>query len=253
MSDDGKPTFVATFDPVKERDARLSKRFYKQVVCEPKDDGHAVLLDAREIKTPGRRAVRLPNAALADAIAGEWAAQEKFIEPATMPRTRIVTTAIDQVALDREPAINEITAYAGTDLVCYRADEPDELVAQQAQAWDPLLDWLQESVGAQLTVTTGILHQAQADAALAQIRDALAQIDPIRLTALHTLVTISGSAVIGLAVLQGHLDADQGFAASRIDEAFQISKWGEDAEATIRSRAYEVEFIAAAEVIRLLD
>ncbi len=253
MSDNqGGPTFVAQFNPAKEREARLSKRFYKNATSRASADGFAVMLDERELKTPGRNPVRVSTEGLASAVAAEWAAQEGYIDPSTMPRTRIVTTAIDRVALDNGPAVDEITRYAGSDLVCYRADEPTELVQCQAEAWDPLLEWISTTHKARLQPTSGIIHVTQAADDLARIGDFVSRLDPIRITALHTLVTISGSAVIGLAVLQNHLDADQGFAVSRIDEAYQAAQWGEDEEAAERTRLHKAEFEAASEVIRLL-
>lgn len=252
MSDTEKPSFVATYDPEGERDARLSRRFYKVAATAKRDDGFAVVLDDRELKTPGRAPVRVPNAELGEAVAAEWEAQASHIDPSTMPRTRIVTTAIDRVALDSGPAIDEIVSYAGTDLVCYRADDPEELVALQGQAWDPLLAWFAATTGASLKATSGIVHVQQDDNALRQIERLLNEVDPIRLTALHTLVTISGSAVIGLAMLKGHLDATAAYAAARVDETFQINKWGEDEEAAERAAFHKVEFDAAAEVLRLL-
>lgn len=253
MSDTEKPTFVATFDPEGEREARLSKRFYKVAGSAKRDDGFAIVLDDRELKTPGRTAVRVPNAELGNAVAAEWDAQVSHIDPSTMPRTRIVTTAIDRVSEDNGPAIDEIVGYAGTDLVCYRADDPEELVALQGQAWDPLLDWLAEATGARLRATSGIIHVQQDGSALRQVSSLLGAVDPISLTALHTVVTISGSAVIGLAMLKGRLDADAAYVASRVDEAFQIDKWGEDEDAAARAKFHKAEFDAAAEVIRLLN
>ncbi|MDW3096778.1 MAG: ATP12 family protein [Alphaproteobacteria bacterium] len=252
MSDTDKPTFVATYDPEGERDARLSKRFYKVAASAKRDDGFAIILDDRELKTPGRTAVRVPNAELGEAVAAEWEAQASHIDPSTMPRTRIVTTAIDRVSLDNGPAIDEIVGYAGTDLVCYRADDPEELVALQGQAWDPLLEWFAGATGTRLKATSGIIHVQQDDDALRQVGLLLNEVDPISLTALHTLVTLSGSAVIGLAMLKGHLDAKDAYAASRVDETFQINKWGEDEEAAERAAFHKVEFDAAAEVLRLL-
>ncbi len=252
MSDTQKPTFVATYDPEGERAARLSKRFYKVAASAQRDDGFAVVLDDRELRTPGRNTVRVPNAELGEAIAAEWEAQASHIDPSTMPRTRIVTTAIDRVALDKGPAIDEIVRYAGTDLVCYRADDPEELVTLQGQAWDPLLEWFAEATGTRLNSTSGIIHVEQDDDALREVALLLKEVDPISLTALHTLVTISGSAVIGLAMLKGHLDAKAGYAASRVDETFQINKWGADEEAAERAAYHKVEFDAAAEILRLL-
>lgn len=254
MSDNqGGPTFVAQFNPAKEREARFSKRFYKTATSRPSEDGFVVMLDERDLKTPGRNAVRVPTEGLARAVAAEWAAQEGHIDPSTMPRTRIVTTAIDRVAPDNGLAVDEITRYAGSDLVCYRAEEPAELVERQAEAWDPLLEWISSTHKASLRPTNGIIHVTQAADDLARIGEFVAALDPIRVTALHTLVTIAGSAVIGLAVLQNRLDADQGYAASRIDETYQAAKWGEDEEAAERARFHKAEFDAASEVIRLLD
>lgn len=253
MSIDDKPTFVATFNPQKERNARLAKRFYKQAVVSNEAGEFAVMLDTRALKTPGRRAVVSPSRALSQAVAAEWDAQREHIDPSTMPLTRIVTTAIDRVALDAEPAVAEIVSYAGTDLVCYRADEPAELVTLQEGAWTPLLEWFADATGARLGVTTGIVHVKQSADALIAVRSALSDLDAVRLTALHTLVTIAGSAVIGFAVMRGHLDAEAGFAASRIDEDFQIAKWGEDAEAQTRKAAHKAEFMAAARVFSLLS
>lgn len=252
MSDADKPTFVATFNPQQEREARLSKRFYKEAVSRRDEDGAAIMLDERELKTPGRNPVRVPTRELADAIAAEWSAQADHIDPTTMPRTRIITTAIDRVALDSGPAVDEIVRYAGTDLTCYRADAPEALVRKQAEAWDPLLAWMLDVYGTRLTPTSGIMHLAQEEEELERLRAAVAGLDAITLTALHTLVTIAGSAVIGLAVMRNRLSADEGWATSRIDEQFQIAQWGEDAEAAERAQFHKLEFDAAAEVIRLL-
>lgn len=252
MSDADKPTFVATFSPQQEREARLSKRFYEEAGSRKRDDGVAVMLDERELKTPGRNAVRVPTLELGDAIAAEWSSQTDHIDPSTMPRTRIITTAIDRVALDSGPAADEIARYAGTDLVCYRADEPEDLVKKQADAWDPLLEWMVDAHAVTLRPTSGIVHLGQADAELDRLRDIVGQLDPITLTALHTLVTIAGSAVIGLAVMGNRLTVEEGWDASRVDEAFQIAQWGEDAEAAERTAFHRHEFEAAAEVIQLL-
>ena len=252
MSEADKPSFVRAFDSQKEREARMAKRFYKAARAEARDDGVAVLLDERELKTPARNPVRLPSHPLAEAVAAEWAAQSDHVDPASMPRTRIVTTAIDRVAEDAGPAIDEIARYGGSDLLCYRAEQPAELVAQQTAAWDPLLAWLEESHAVRLASTSGIMHVTQDEAELVRLRAVLSKLDPLRLTALHTLVTISGSAVIGLAVLHKRLDAEGAFETSRVDELFQISQWGEDAEAAARTKAHKAEFDAAAEVLTLL-
>lgn len=246
------PSFVAEFDPAKERESRLSKRFYKTVQAQTADDGYSILLDDRDLKTPGRRLIVLPTESLADAIAGEWEAQTSHIDPSTMPRTRIATTAIDRVAEDKGPAVSEIVSYAGTDLVCYRADDPVELVDRQAAAWDPLLEWIRVALSVHLVSTSGIIHVDQDAAQIQHLDTIVSALDPLTLTALHTLVTIAGSTVVGLAILHGRLTAREGFDVSRIDEQFQIDQWGEDAEAAARAKAYWEEFEAAAEVLTLL-
>lgn len=253
MSDVDKPTFVREFNPGQDREERLAKRFYEAACARVLEDGVAVMLDERELKTPLRNPVRLSSQALGEAVAAEWAAQGERINPSTMPRTRIVTTAIDRVSDDATPALDEIVSYAGTDLTCYRADDPASLVAQQAKVWDPLLAWLETTLGTRLATTSGIIHVSQEPTELEKLRGVMMGLDPVRLTALHTLVTIAGSTVIGLAVLHGELDAEQGFAASRVDEIFQAAQWGEDAEAAERTKAHKAEFDAAADVLRLLD
>lgn len=226
------------------------KRFYKSVATAEGQGGWTVQLDGRPIKTPAKVLLTMPHRLLAAAVAEEWDAQGTEIVPATMPLTRHANTAIDRVAPQRDPVIDEMAAYGGSDLVCYRAEAPTALVVRQHGAWGPLLDWLEVRHGARLIVTEGISHIAQPPEALARLRTALASHEDVVLAALHTLTTLSGSLVIALALADGRLDAEGAWAAARVDEQFQIERWGEDSEATIRATNQRAELAAAA---RLLD
>lgn len=210
------------------------KRFYEQASAGRHLDGFGVLLDGRAIKTPAKRDMVLPSLTLAEAIAAEWMAQEDEINPATMPMMRLAATAIDRVLPQRDYVIDEIAAYGGSDLLCYRAEYPQALIMRQQAAWDPLLSWCEQRFGVRLKVTSGIVHTPQADAALVVLRDAVAACDDFMLSALHALVVTSGSLILGLAVLHGRMEAKAAFSASQIDEDFQREQWGEDKEALDR-------------------
>lgn len=246
------PDLREVFDPAREREARLARRFYKDVGVRETPEGAGVWLDGRELRSPAKKPLRLPSRDAAELVAQEWRAQDKRIDPATMPVTRIVWTGLDRIGPDRGPARDEILAHAETDLVCYRADTPAELVARQGAVWDPLLAWLAGETGARLKPTTGIMHVAQASEALAALAGVVADLDPIRLAALHTLVTLTGSFVIGFAVLRGHLDADAAWRAARIDEDYQQAQWGEDAEAAALAAARLRDLRAATQLLRAL-
>lgn len=209
-----------------------ARRFWKDISVRPAegDKGWHVYLDARELRTPGKHALTLPTRALAEAVAEEWRAQDGVIAPLTMPLTRAVNSAVEKVALQREGVAAMLADYGGTDLLCYRADDPPDLVAAQAAAWDPLIDWA-ASQGAPLRVTTGVIPIAQDAAALAALHAQVAALDTFGLTALHDLVTLPGSLVLGLAVIEGHITADQAHDLSRLDEEHQAQLWGGDAEA----------------------
>jgi chaperone required for assembly of F1-ATPase len=213
------------------------KRFYievKRTLYSPFE----ILLDGRPIKTPGGNQFNTGRArALADAIADEWQAQDETIVPDTMPLTKLVNTALDRIAPHREAIIDDLAAYAGADLLCYRAETPAELVRRQAAAWDPWLDWAAERYGARLAVTAGVTHIPQPDAAVARLREAMVALDDHHLVALHTAVTITGSAVLGLAFAARALDAEATFAAAQVDDAYQAELWGRDGEAeSVRAR-----------------
>ena len=229
------------------------KRVYTRVESGPVEGGWGVALDAKPVRTPAKHELRLPSAALAGAIAAEWDAQREDIRPATMPLTRLAATAIDRTAAQRDLVVAETAGYAETDLVCYRADHPPALAARQHAVWQPLVDWAALRYDAALAVTTGIVPTAQPLAALRAFAAIVAAQDDFRLTALHTLTAASGSLVIALALLEGRLDAAAAFAASQLDENFQIEAWGEDAEAAARRQALAADIASAARFVELLD
>ncbi|HET8727246.1 MAG TPA: ATP12 family protein [Alphaproteobacteria bacterium] len=207
------------------------------------------MLDAKPLRTPARAPLVLPTRPLAEAIAAEWAAQEGQLRPGEMHRTQLAVTAIDRVAPNREAVIDEVTAYGGTDLLCYRAEAPLALAERQHAVWQPHLDWCAVAFDAPLAVTRGIIHRAQSEAALASLRRAVAAQDDLRLTALHTATVALGSLVLGLALIGRRIDAEEAFAASVLDEDFQIERWGEDAEAARRRAAIRAELAAIADFV----
>ena len=229
------------------------KRVYREATARQVEGGWGIALDGRPMRTPARHELVVPSAALATAIAAEWDAQRDEIRPATMPLTRLAATAIDRTGEQRELVVAEVANYAGTDLVCYRAEHPLALVARQQAEWQPLLDWAMRRYDAGLAVTHGILPQPQSPAALKAFAAAVAAQDDFRLTALHAMTGACGSLVIALALMEGRLAAAAAFAASQLDETFQIEAWGEDAEAAARRRALVEDIAAASRFVRLLD
>jgi chaperone required for assembly of F1-ATPase len=229
------------------------KRVYQKVTMRPAGAGWGVALDGRPMRTPGKNDLVVPSEKLAAVIAAEWDAQQDQIRPATMPLTRLAATAIDRTAQLRDRVVDEVAGYAGTDLLCYRADHPPALAARQLTAWQPLIDWATLRYDAALAVTSGVIPTRQSPTALKAFAAAVAAHDDYRLTALHALTAACGSLVIALAVLEGRLDAEEAFAASQLDETFQIEAWGEDAEAAARREALAADIAAAARFIALLE
>jgi chaperone required for assembly of F1-ATPase len=229
------------------------KRVYKKVETRAVDGGWGVALDGRALRTPARNALIVPTGELASAIAEEWDAQVTDIVPATMPLMRLAATAIDRTRLQRKLVIKDTANYAGTDLVCYRVDEPPALAARQQAVWDPLIDWATARYDAVLTVTSGIVPTPQFPTTLTAFSAVVAAQDDFRLTALQDLTAACGSLIIALAVLEGRLDAAGAFAASQLDESFQIEAWGADAEAMTRRQALAADIAAAARFAALLD
>jgi chaperone required for assembly of F1-ATPase len=229
------------------------KRVYREVTTRPAADGWGIALDGRPTRTPARHELIVPSAALAEAIAVEWDVQRDEIRPATMPLTRLAATAIDRTSTQRDLVVAETANYAGTDLVCYRAEHPPALVARQQAEWQPLIDWAMLRYDAGLAATNGILPRPQSPAALKAFAAAVAAQDDFRLTALHAMTAACGSLVIALALMEGRLDAAAAFAVSQLDETFQIEAWGEDAEAAARRQALAEDIAAASRFVRLLD
>ena len=236
------------------------RRFYKQAgVRELPPDAatggaalYQVVLDGRPVRTPRKAALAMPYRALAEAIAEEWGAQGEVIDPATMPLTRFANSILDGV-IGREPEVRaDILKYAGSDLLCYRAEGPASLVQRQAAAWDRVLAWAREAFNARLVLTAGVMPVAQPDHALAGIAAALEELDAYRLTSIHVMTTLTGSALLALAHSHGALTVDEAWAAAHIDEDWQIEQWGEDYEAAQRRRYRWSELQAASRLLELV-
>lgn len=215
-----------------------ARRFWTRAEVAAVAGGHEVRLDGRPVRTPGKLPLVLPTRALAQAVAAEWDAQTGTIDPTAMPLTRAANSAIERVAPQSGAVADMLAEYGGTDLLCYRADHPVELVVRQAEGWNPWIDWARDHLDAPLQVTQGVIPVAQDRAALERLRARLHELSPWELTALHDLVTLSGSLVLGLAVLSGRLDVADAHRLSRIDEEYQAEIWGRDdeAEATAAGR-----------------
>lgn len=233
--------------------AGAMKRFYTEVASRAADGGLAIVLDGRPVRTPARAPLIVPTTALADRIVGEWAAQGETIDPRAMPLTGLANAAIDRVASDPARFATDLGRYAETDLLCYRADAPEELVRQQAETWEPLLDWARARFDIAFVVTEGILHRPQPETTVRRLAAALAARDPFALAALSPLVTISGSLVIALALAEGAITATDAFAAAHLDELWQVEHWGEDDLAARARAARQRDFNAAAEFLALLQ
>lgn len=227
------------------------KRFYKQVSTAPVTGGFAVLLDGKPVQTPARNVLALPTEKLAAAIAAEWERQDEEVVVPSMPLLRLANTAIDGVRAKREEVIDAILRFGENDLVCYRTDQPPELAARQRAGWDPLLDWVAQRHGARMRVAQGLTHVDQPPETLAALREPLADLDAFALSGLHVVASVTGSMVLALTVLDDALSGARAFELSRIDEAYQAEKWGEDAEAAKRATALAHELGKAVELIAL--
>lgn len=227
------------------------KRFYRTVAVDVGAGGFMVTLDGKPIRTPRKLPFAVPGRALAEAVAREWSEQGETLNPAAMRLGRIANTAIDLVAGQREQVIRQVAVYAETDLLCYRATEPPELVARQAEIWDPLLAWLAAAHDAHLTAGTGVTPHRQDERALLAVTAAVAAFDSFPLTALHMATAAAGSVVIALALAAGRLDAASAAEAALIDDTWQIERWGADAEAVRRIDAVRGDIDAAAAFLAL--
>ena len=221
------------------------KRFYRSAAAVRSGDGYSIALDGRPVRTPAGGAYEVPTLDLAEAIAGEWEAQEEVIRPHTMPLTQLAATAIDRVSVHRDRIIAETLRYAGTDMLCYRAEGPVDLVIRQEENWTPLLDWAAETYGARLSVTSGILPLAQPGEAIQALREAVNELSDMELAALSNVAAATGSLVVALALMETELDAEGAFEVSQLEESWQIEQWGEDEEATERRARIKAEIEAA--------
>ena len=231
---------VAARKGFRESEERI-KRFWKVAEVSADEGGWTVRLDGRTPKTPTGNTLTLPTAAAAQLVADEWAAQEEFLVPGTMPATRLASTAIDRVSQTREPVAAEIAAYAGSDVICYLAENPASLIERQQAEWGPWRDWAARELGVELHTVEGIIHRPQAPEALARVEVLALEMDDFALTGLATAVPLFGSAVLGLAVQRGALAGEAALDLSRLDEGFAEERWGVDEEAAARTEAHRAE------------
>jgi len=210
------------------------KRFYKNVSVDEADGAFRVLLDGRPLKTPAKTTLVLPVKGLAEALALEWNQREKKIEPTAMPITRLAATAMDRMPELREAALHEITDYTGTDLLCYRAPKPDELVRRQHDVWQPILDWMNKRYGISFEVTGSLLPAPQPKATIDGIRELVEDVDDSPLVGLHAATTGLGSVILAMALWHGEIDAASAADASLLDELFEIEQWGQERDASGR-------------------
>jgi chaperone required for assembly of F1-ATPase len=221
------------------------KRFWREASVVDREDGFVIALDDRLVRTPGKRTLVVPTRALGDALAGEWGAQGDTVEPSGMLLTRLANSALDSVVVRRAEVVEDVVRYGATDLVCYRAADPPELIERQSAGWRPLVDWIASDYGIGLEIVSGVVPAKQSRATIASFHAVVSAFDDFPLTGLHAATTAGGSLVIALALARGRLDAEAAWSASQLDESYQIERWGEDAEASDR-RARLLADIAAA-------
>ena len=244
-------------DPVRraqnQMKAPLPKRFYKAVSVEQEGDAFSVRLDGKPVRTPGRALLALPTEAAARLVAAEFEAQDEVIDPVAMPAMRLVNTAIDGVAADPQAVLEDILRFASSDLLCYRADGPQGLIDRQNRHWDPVLDWTRGTLGARFNLAEGVIHIEQPRESIAVLGAHLAQrAEPLRLAAVHLMTSLTGSALLALAVERGGLVAEEAWQAAHVDEDWQIEHWGQDSEAVARRSLRKRDFMAAAGLLEAL-
>lgn len=227
------------------------KRFYKSAAVSQSDQGFAIHLDGKPVKTPAKNFLVLPGAALADAIAAEWAEQGEDIDAHAMRLTRLANSAIDRVVEHRDIVVSEIAGYAETDLVCYRASTPEELARRQEDGWGPLVLWMKDRHGIGFDTTTGLLPIPQSSNCIDTVRSVVETFGGFQLAGLHLVTVCCGSIAIGLAVADGRIDGATAWELSLIDETYQIEEWSEDPDATKRRAGLLLDIVAAAEFLRL--
>lgn len=227
---------------------RLPKRFYKSVAV---TEQFGIALDGRNVKTPLKAPLVLPNRALAEAIAAEWDAQKDFINPHVMPLTKLANTAIDRGAAERSKISTEILEFAGSDMVCYRAESPEGLVLRQTTHWDTIIAWARSDLNASFETVTTITHKRQSAAALRALENHIVTLDPFSFVTVHNLTTSTASALLATMLASGRISADAAWLAANVDEDWQIGTWGEDAEAMVRREGRLSEFLACAKFLKL--
>lgn len=228
------------------------KRFWKQAAAKAGAEGWSIELDGRPVRTPARSLLLLPTGALAEAVVAEWQSAAETVDPRAMPLTGLANAAIDRIAPAREAFAAGLARYAASDLLCYRAESPAALVTRQAERWDPLLQWARRRYDIDFVVTSGVTPVDQSADTLGRLSQAVAVLEPFRLAALSPLVTVGGSLVAGLAVLERAVDVDTAWAAVSLDEAWQLETWGSDEEAEKALAAREADFRAGARLLALL-
>ncbi len=228
------------------------KRFYKNAAAAPGEGGYQILLDGRPVKTPARAGLQTPSETLAQAIAAEWQNQPDQIDPRSMPLTGLANATIDRVLPDPESFARGLGLYAETDLLCYRADQPQALVARQTDRWDPLLAWARRRYDVDFEIVSGVMHRPQPPSTVAQLARAVSSRSPFELAALSPLVTVSGSLIIALALVEKAIAFDDAWAAASLDEAWQLEQWGSDAEAEKALEARRLDFDAGYRFLQLL-
>ena len=228
------------------------KRFWKQAATVSKDDGWGIMLDGKPLRTPARQPLAVPTEALGEAIVEEWNSAAETVDPRAVPLTGLANAAIDRVSGDREQFAAGLASYGETDLACYRAESPRKLVERQEQAWDPLLAWARRRFDVDFTTTAGIIPVPQPEATIRRLGHAVAALDAFRLAGLAPLVTIGGSLVAALAVLEGAIGPEQAWDAVTVDDRWQLEQWGPDAEAEAVLDARRRDYFAAARFLELL-
>jgi chaperone required for assembly of F1-ATPase len=229
----------------------LPRRFYRQAGIEEAEGGFRVMLDGRPVRTPARGFLIAPSRALAQALASEWDAQGETINPLTMPLTRLANTIVDGVVASPAAVADDMEKYLGCDLLFYRAEGPPQLVDRQAHRWDPVLAWAREVLGARFILAQGVVHAVQPESAAAAARAAI-PVDPWRLGALHAVTTLTGSALLALALMRGRLTADEAWEAAHVDEDWNMEQWGRDEIALKRRAARRGELDAAAKIFAMV-
>jgi chaperone required for assembly of F1-ATPase len=231
------------------------QRFYREVSVGHRGEGekgYSILLDGKPIRTPAGNPLALPNSQLAEAVAAEWRAQENNIDPATMMLTKLANTATDRVAPNRALAAQQTLDFGRSDLLCYRAESPADLVAREDRIWNPLLEWARSTYGIELQCGAGVAYIEQPAGALAALERAISRHTDFELAACHAAATLTGSAIIALALAAGRIGAAQAFSMSELDEAYQAERWGVDEEAERRSRKKLDELVVIAQLFGLL-